>query len=841
MKNLLFTILFLSLSILAYGQNCGDIYGLQVQFEDFESYNLGAITPQSDKWQLWFANSDDAFITGSGSGIGSNLVLNVESTDTTNPDVLYLLGDSTSGKYRLSWRMFIVQDGYYNIQHTQNPRAGANWAFHSFFTNNEGKVYIGGTNLNGPPDTTFSYNQGAWNDIVHIIDLDNDKAELWVNNTFVYSWTFSRGLPGNSNGLGAIDFFANTSTHFQIDDICFKSIDCATVICSDDVDPVCVNDQIFTNECEASCAGYTSNEWTTVNCQFPGNDVIFDVEDNICDLPGEHITIPVRVTNFNNILLFSQSISISNSQVARFDSLQPIINVIAGSKSINRVNDTLVTIAWGGSQATDINNGSVLLELNIELIGNPNDSADIIIQNTPTNIEVIDGTGNFIAHQEFPGSICIEENLASIQGKIHLPDGRPIGKVVVPLAKDANQTLLEKQITASDGLYEFTNYIINTDYTIEPRIETSTSVLDGTGVLNGVDGRDQLSLLRHISGATVLTTARQAIAADVNRDGIINLIDGAQIFLLVGGAIPQFAGNKSWCFIPTDEFNLLDFSTALQHAYSTSKTYDPLDASKIDQDFIGVKVGDITNDVNPANFGSNVALSRNLASAELILTPFVINNQTISIDLLANGFQGVSGFQFSINWDTTKFSFTEINNFSPLVDNLEGSYFLNRVTDGALTCVWVNDPAINLDSQTVLTTFSFDVIGEIGETDSIRITGSPTKLLVFDTDLNDIEVTVTHSFLEVISAANDLSKNYKLEVAPNPSNGLFKWNFDDKLVEPLELIIYDSFGRQIKSESLSRSSYHSGTLDLSNYAPSVYWFSVKGKNILFSKKLVFLK
>jgi len=227
--------------------------------DDFGGYDLAAVTPQSTRWRLWSNGSDDGAVISQ----GGNQVLKIEETGQVASDVLYLLDNLNTGRYRLSWRMWVGsgKEGYFAVMH-QAPDisgGGENTAYEVFF-NSDGS---GRLNLLFD-DIEFSYLNGNWNNIAQIIDIGQNVAELWVNHIFVASWPFNQGFSGNSNQLGAINFWAsNSNNSFLVDDICLWQVglDCGIISCQGQ-EPVCAqNGAQYACPGRARCEGYVSSEW----------------------------------------------------------------------------------------------------------------------------------------------------------------------------------------------------------------------------------------------------------------------------------------------------------------------------------------------------------------------------------------------------------------------------------------------------------------------------------------------------------------------------------------------------------------------------------------------------
>lgn len=240
--------------------------GRQYLCDNFENMEDGLVTEQSTRWRLW-KNDDNNFPSSEIASNGDNNYLHVQQGADSEPNVIYDLNNRTEGRYRLSWRMWVEEDfeGSYNILHALPDEVGqdALWAYHVFFRNNGlGELYIGDSQ--GEPSDTFFFQHHRWLNVVNIIDIDRDSAELWINHQFIAEWKFDRtqnsGLP--SKNLAGINFFASDHTNYKIDDICMWQ---ASEACVDEMteNPVCVdNGAQYPQAHAARCKWlYISKEW----------------------------------------------------------------------------------------------------------------------------------------------------------------------------------------------------------------------------------------------------------------------------------------------------------------------------------------------------------------------------------------------------------------------------------------------------------------------------------------------------------------------------------------------------------------------------------------------------
>lgn len=199
-------------------------YNQMVFTDDFESYTAGTLVAESsDYWKTWTSEggtADDALVStdNARSGLNSMFV-----GDGGADDMIFPLGDKTSGKYYVAFNMLVPEgdyDGYYNFQHMETP--GEEWAFDVWLN-------PGGTgHFDAAGEVTpFSYTQNTWISLAHYIDLDNDEANFYLNGELIYTWQYSLQSDGEAgaNQLGGIDFYAGTEAaavgEYYIDDIVY--------------------------------------------------------------------------------------------------------------------------------------------------------------------------------------------------------------------------------------------------------------------------------------------------------------------------------------------------------------------------------------------------------------------------------------------------------------------------------------------------------------------------------------------------------------------------------------------------------------------------------------------
>jgi hypothetical protein len=241
MKKLLIWSLALLFSVAAYSQN--------VLYEDsFESYPTGSYIGEEnpDWWTTWSGatgGTEDAMIVEDFAHSGDKSILIDESaTHTGQTDLLWLLGDKISGAYEANWYMYIPtgQTGYYNFQHFETP--GTEWAIQvHFLIDGTGNLFAGAAD-----PYIFSFDHDTWIHLRHVINIDEDVAELWIDGVLFHTWQWSIqsfGDPG-TNQLGGVDFFAGANSpdvdFYYVDDVEYIETVAAT-------DPIIETSPLFFN------------------------------------------------------------------------------------------------------------------------------------------------------------------------------------------------------------------------------------------------------------------------------------------------------------------------------------------------------------------------------------------------------------------------------------------------------------------------------------------------------------------------------------------------------------------------------------------------------------------
>ncbi|MCC7246173.1 MAG: T9SS type A sorting domain-containing protein, partial [Saprospiraceae bacterium] len=274
--------------------------------DDIETYNTGNISPQSAHWIPWDLNENSIVGSEVSTEQASNGTKSMKCRYQTGgglqgDDQLLLLGEKTTGRYSLKWKMFVPtgKAAYFNVQGTELT-PGTVFAIENYFLANSSIDIT--TNVR---DTIpNAYPQNEWFQFEGVFDLNNNIAQFYINGNLYKSFPFT-------TNLGGIDFYCANNTYlFYLDeieyvkltDLTYNADDCATAV---DLTPYFGGDlgTALTSGLYDNTSATTSNTDPVVDCwgESAGNDIIDHSMWFTFYGDGEqyHIeTVPCNATNY---------------------------------------------------------------------------------------------------------------------------------------------------------------------------------------------------------------------------------------------------------------------------------------------------------------------------------------------------------------------------------------------------------------------------------------------------------------------------------------------------------------------------------------------------------------
>lgn len=193
--------------------------------DDFESYTAGQkLACQAPTvWTTWSnapCGSEDAEVSTEYAYNGTKSAKVVYNNDLVKDFGTPL----TTGKYKISFYIYVPtgKAAYFNTLASFNG-TNSEWGIEVYFdAGGAGRV-----NPSGSVPATFQWTADTWHYVEHVVDLDNDFSQFYVNGSLVHSqvWTLGAYTSAVTKAIDANDFFgATTNDQYYIDNYMIEDL-----------------------------------------------------------------------------------------------------------------------------------------------------------------------------------------------------------------------------------------------------------------------------------------------------------------------------------------------------------------------------------------------------------------------------------------------------------------------------------------------------------------------------------------------------------------------------------------------------------------------------------------
>lgn len=546
-------------------------------------------------------------------------------------------------------------------------------------------------------------------------------------------------------------------------------------------------------------------------CQFKvttvpqGQEALFNF-GNICASPGVPTYVPVTINRFNKIGAFSFDAYFANTTGIKFIGIN---NANITNVSSNILSNGTLRISWdepGGNDITLADNFKlfdIVIESDINFI-NPTQllGRDLAILSSGSSNGIINAADICVGFNAHPkGIIKSASNIAHSDVNVDLLSG---------LVQIGHTT------TTANGSYSFTK----TNYTnrVQP--------LKNDEWRKGVDILDVARIRRHFLQTDILNDNYKILAADVNKDGKINVLDVAYTNRLFLHKINEFPNNTSWRFIP--EALGANFDPLNVNIPEFINLNDPnVDDTKLN--FISVKTGDVDNNALLRN--EYETSTRSVLALNISLPDTVVNAGTnIRIPVKVNGLDSISIMSMVINFDYKQLVLKDIE--SDKIPGFSNSNF-NDLGDRVLIG-WDHPQVKSISAEGVLLTLVFETKNMVGV--------SPLEMSdinMYTRDFNKINVIAQNGTLAYGTSSTESWTITKfLKAYPNPFSGSIQILAALPQQEDYTLQVYDVNGKLIFTKFVDRINYKQPVL-LDNFPNSgVYLINLRSNSINENLKIV---
>ncbi|HLP93885.1 MAG TPA: T9SS type A sorting domain-containing protein [Saprospiraceae bacterium] len=211
----------------------------------------------------------------------------------------------------------------------------------------------------------------------------------------------------------------------------------------------------------------------------------------------------------------------------------------------------------------------------------------------------IDAAGNADYCETY---VIVQDNLGSCSGnpivlvsgalKTEMNEGVEEANVqLFAIPSNGAPVQASNDLTDNLGVFMFANVLpVGSDYIVVPEKDDNP--------LNGVTTYDLVLISKHILGLEPLNSPYKMIAADANKSGSITTFDIVEIRKMILGIYNELPANTSWRFVDKD-YVFPNANNPFQELFPETKTVQDMQLHNLEDDFVGVKIGDVNNSVVP--------------------------------------------------------------------------------------------------------------------------------------------------------------------------------------------------------------------------------------------------
>ncbi len=576
--------------------------------------------------------------------------------------------------------------------------------------------------------------------------------------------------------------------------------------------------------------------------------IVEDVEV-FADETTENIDFSLEQVDYNMLYLPEELYGVQGGEI-----LIPLFINIPVGITIEGINasviyDSEILNATGATLS-----GSILEDQNYTFGVNANNPGEIIL-GFSANAQLYSGSGivAFISFEVNSGAIVGSMTELSFSeseiNEFYVPSGISYLTVMDQLFTiEGNLTYFKNEVEISNVELELTGdhyFSAVTDqqgnYSIQNIVEGNYTLsawkLDDLG---GLSGTDASRVFRHSIGLYDFD-CEEMIAADVTMDASISTTDASRIARYAAGLINDLNSGTDWVFIPETIENCDDWPPIV---YESERSYMPLNENLPDQDFLGIRLGDVTG-----NWSADSRKIIERDDPEAILPELTAGSETsVQVPITVNNLTDMEALDIRIEFDDSILNTTAVTLEGSVLEEYNYSFEFNNNEPDEITLIIFATSTLYTGSG-VAAFIEFQVNGEIGESSELTFSQ-------FDVNETDYLANTTNGSITIVmvnSEDTDIPGNLKLaQNYPNPffmnsesRNSSTTISFEIPENSLITLDVFDLRGRLI--DNLINEFYKPGKHSISwdgrdktnrKVASGIYYYKLKTVNGTIIKKML---
>ena len=412
--------------------------------------------------------------------------------------------------------------------------------------------------------------------------------------------------------------------------------------------------------------------------------------------------------------------------------------------------------------------------------------------------------------------------VSRISGRIFNEEFIPLEEVEVELMN----TEIPMSMTNVKGEYSFED-LAEQSYTIEAHKEKDP--------FNGISTFDLVVMAQHVLGIQDLSSPYKLIAADINMDETIDVLDMLELRQLILYAIDDFSVNTSWRFVNANYI----FPDAKNPWLETIPELHNLEAPRTDveHNFIAVKIGDLdcSAETKSNATDSNVAPRENKTLVLETEHQTVKAGMTFNVALQPNQDVSLSALQFTLDFDPSLATLVSVT--STVLHENDMAINEKFAQEGQVPFVWYSQQDVSLDSDQSIT-LTFEAKRDVDLENLLDINSSLTKAAAYSSE----GVAYQLSF-ELLDELDSSAKYTLYQNQPNPFQAETVIGFDVAQDEDVQLTIFNLEGKMLyTAEFNAQAGYNSVVISKEELQTTgVLFYQLDAADYTTTKKMIILE
>jgi len=410
-----------------------------------------------------------------------------------------------------------------------------------------------------------------------------------------------------------------------------------------------------------------------------------------------------------------------------------------------------------------------------------------------------------------------EGSSAMISGQIETFTGDMMENVDVSLASALPEYPLTDQ-TDGFGMYAFGNNPMTANYSIKANKEDS--------YINGVSTVDLVLIQKHIINITLLDSPYKIIAADANNDQRVSASDLVELRKLILGIYDELPRSKSWKFVKADFqfFDPMDPWPFIEVVEIIN-----LEQDMMQEDFLGVKIGDVNGNAAPNNAMPVIPRSNGKLTLE-VEDKVIKAGEIVNIPFASNDFTNIAGYQFTMDHDGL-----ELMNISGAQLELDENSI--GVRPNTMTMSWFKENNVTVEGD--LFNLTFKAQKDVVLSQVLNINSDITRAEAYrGAGLEYLDVAITFTGEELSTNEVTLYQN-----EPNPFRDETSIGFSLPKAADVDLTIMDLSGKELKTISKSfDKGYNQITISKNEINQTgVIYYKLESGDFTQTRKMILFK